>query len=365
KPEGVYAPWDAIRFTVSPVGEALVDVDGARLGVQISIYIDVSRSGLVEGDFNGYMKYVSQDALNGGGLTDLDGNPITQAGWYDFTQRKDSAGNYVGDGARFVISGGKIVGIVLTVTDNAFGDNNPLANRILDPGLPVLVDATPPPLPAPILDAPQSPSTPWYEPMAYEWNWYDIEYPDIKISYVITGEYATPEYFTAPSLTNTALKGAWPLETASPYSPEQWLERNAILGAGIETFKDKEIGQRDLPLRNVLKPSDVLLAEGTAFEYLLPRGTFVGGQGPINLMATLKDGSPLPAWMRFDSATGKLTAEVPSGLRQALEIRIEASDSKGQRAETTIKLKPNDKQASFEGKRSFSSQMEAVLLMRA
>ncbi|MDO9023682.1 Calx-beta domain-containing protein, partial [Zwartia sp.] len=47
KPEGVYAPWDAIRFTVSPVGEALVDVDGARLGVQISIYIDVSRSGLV------------------------------------------------------------------------------------------------------------------------------------------------------------------------------------------------------------------------------------------------------------------------------------------------------------------------------
>ncbi|MDO9026180.1 hypothetical protein, partial [Zwartia sp.] len=362
KPEGVYAPWDAIRFTVSPVGEALVDVDGARLGVQISIYIDVSRSGLVEGAFNGYMKYVSQDALKGGGLTDLDGKLITQAGWYDFTQRKDSAGNYVGDGARFVVSNGKIVGIVLTMTDNAFGDNDPLANRILDPGLPVLVDA---PEPTPVLDAPQSPSIPWHKPMEYEWNWYEIEYPDIRISYVITGEYATPEYFRAPSFTNTALKGAWPLETASPESPERWQERNSILMTKVETFKEKEISDRDLPLRNALTPPEVLLATGGLLEYQLPNGTFIGGQGPINLMATLKDGSPLPAWIRFDKATGKMTADVPAGLRQAVEIRIEATDSKGQKAETTLKLKPKQNQAAFEGKRSLSAQIEEVVLLRA
>ena len=70
--------------------------------------------------------------------------------------------------------------------------------------------------------------------------------------------------------------------------------------------------------------------------------------------------------MKFDRATGKLTVEMPSGLRQALEIRIEATDAKGEKAETTLKLQPKQKQAAgFEGKRSQSAQIEAVVMMRA
>lgn len=66
------------------------------------------------------------------GLTDLDGRTITAPGWYDFTQRVPG-----GDGARFITVGGKITAIELILTDNAFGDNDPVVGRISDPGVPV------------------------------------------------------------------------------------------------------------------------------------------------------------------------------------------------------------------------------------
>ena len=54
-------------------------------------------------------------------MKDLDGVSITEAGWYDFTQRQDSDGN-IGDGARFmieIINGNRMIdSIRLTFTDN-------------------------------------------------------------------------------------------------------------------------------------------------------------------------------------------------------------------------------------------------------
>ena len=60
----------------------------------------------VVGGFNGYLKFVTQDALDayalkGITLTTLDGQPVTKAGWYDFTQRAPGQ-----DGARFIDKNG-------------------------------------------------------------------------------------------------------------------------------------------------------------------------------------------------------------------------------------------------------------------
>lgn len=139
--------WDPIRFTVEPqnANEQLRDQDLGRAGTQIRVYIDISLTGVTEGSFNTYLKYVSSEALaaalDAGGLRGLDGDLITKAGWYDFTRRQDASGNYIGDGARFVVRDGMIVGIELIFSDNAFGDNDPAFNRINDPGVPVHVTA--------------------------------------------------------------------------------------------------------------------------------------------------------------------------------------------------------------------------------
>ena len=144
-PEIIQAPWDPIQFSVTPGGDAieLVDADPSQAGLQVRLYIDISHAQMAEDDFNAYYKYVSNDALIGYAamglsLVDLDGRPITAPGWYDFTQRVVG-----GDGARFVIENGQIIGIEINITDNAFGDNDPTPHRIDDPGLPVKIGAVP------------------------------------------------------------------------------------------------------------------------------------------------------------------------------------------------------------------------------
>ena len=149
------APWDPILFDVAqqPSRPSLDDADPDRDGVQVVVTIDIARSGIKEGDFNAYLKFVSAAALTaaGGTLNDLDGNAITTEGWYDFTQRINSSGDYIGDGARFIVvetvNGEHLITkIQLTFTDNAFGDNAIGTNGISDPGLPVkmtTVTATP------------------------------------------------------------------------------------------------------------------------------------------------------------------------------------------------------------------------------
>ena len=140
--------WDPISFTLSklPDEDSLVDFDTTREGIQVQLEIDLSRSGLREDDLNAYRKFVAPETIiaaseQGLVLRDLDGKPITSSGWYDFTQRLDVHGNPVGDGAQFVIEaidGHRMISkIILTLTDNSFGDNNLNFGVIDDPGMPV------------------------------------------------------------------------------------------------------------------------------------------------------------------------------------------------------------------------------------
>ncbi|EIC28330.1 Ig-like domain-containing protein [Methylomicrobium album] len=148
----IEAPWDPIQFAITPVDDGLVlqDFDNnPDNGTQVRVVIDISRAKVPENGFNAYLKYVTQAAIDAPGvLLDLNGKEITSAGWYDFTQRTDAAGNPVGDGARFIIKDGLIQAIELTLTDNAFGDNDPNMQALFDPGLPVFIQqpVNPPPV---------------------------------------------------------------------------------------------------------------------------------------------------------------------------------------------------------------------------
>jgi uncharacterized repeat protein (TIGR02059 family) len=138
----ITAAWDPIVFSILPQDTAvgLQDINSSRAGTQVNISIDISRANIAADGFNAYMKYLSADTIQNYlnahiALVTLDGVSITstsQAGWYDFTQRVTG-----GDGARFVTSAGKITSVIITITDNAFGDDNLAIGNIVDPGLPV------------------------------------------------------------------------------------------------------------------------------------------------------------------------------------------------------------------------------------
>lgn len=134
--------WDPLCFELKSKGTrtSLADVDRQRPGTQAHIYIDMRASNLKKSEVNSYIKFVSQSSIeqaqkNGQPLNDLDGNRIAREGWYDFTQRRGADNKLSGDGANLIFNRhGLLQGIKLTLTDNRFGDNNPAAMKISDPG---------------------------------------------------------------------------------------------------------------------------------------------------------------------------------------------------------------------------------------
>ena len=147
--EPFVAPWDPMQFSVEPLQSlGLLDEDMSRPGIQQRVTIDISASGLREGAFDDYMKYISAETIRaaieaGVQLVTPSGELLlssAQAGWYSFMQTSPG-----GDGARYIIEDGYIKGIELILTDNAFGDVDFKVGRITDPGMPVaLPDFTPP-----------------------------------------------------------------------------------------------------------------------------------------------------------------------------------------------------------------------------
>ncbi|NBV75762.1 MAG: hypothetical protein EBR59_07355, partial [Methylococcaceae bacterium] len=145
--EEVLNAWDPLQFVLKPNintnTQHLNDIDPVRSGTQVKVLIDISRANATLTSLNAYLKFVPQTTIDAAhsaniNLLDLDGKPITTEGWYDFTQHRDAKGQWTGDGAHFITEGIDIKAIELTLTDNAFGDNDMSVDRILDPGTPVL-----------------------------------------------------------------------------------------------------------------------------------------------------------------------------------------------------------------------------------
>jgi len=80
----------------------------------------------------------------------------------------------------------------------------------------------------------------------------------------------------------------------------------------------------DAPVSGVAIP-DRTLAPASAFSFALPAGAFSDADSILALSATLADGSPLPAWLSFDAASGTFSGSAPVGFG-SLSVRVTASD---------------------------------------
>ncbi|MCY1347779.1 RTX calcium-binding nonapeptide repeat (4 copies) [compost metagenome] len=82
---------------------------------------------------------------------------------------------------------------------------------------------------------------------------------------------------------------------------------------------------------------DEMLVSGQAWSYVIPAGSFVDGDGDVLVYGvTLADGSPLPEWLVFDSATNTLSGTARS--LGSLDLLITASDPERATAQHALHL---------------------------
>ncbi|MFC5313771.1 Ig-like domain-containing protein [Azospirillum rugosum] len=72
----------------------------------------------------------------------------------------------------------------------------------------------------------------------------------------------------------------------------------------------------------------------------VPAGTFQTSDpnAHITLQASLSDGSPLPAWLKFDSGNGTFSGNPPPDLKATISIKVIARDDQGAQATTEFRL---------------------------
>ena len=167
---------------------------------------------------------------------------------------------------------------------------------------------------------------------------------------------AIKPHFVKPTLVNTQLKNSVkPLKIASPEMPV----KDSVKSDNNNAQQQNALNQKnETGLRNTLTPPDAMTDHKGHVTYKLPEGTFSNGHGAVSMIAVQKDGSPLPSWIKFDGVTGKISADVPKGVSAPLEIKIQATDSKGDKAETVFKIQPRVDKVSFVGKKSLSDQFK-------
>jgi VCBS repeat-containing protein len=336
----VSTPWDPIRFAISgqdlnndgQIDTALSDVSD-RPGTQVRILIDIRAAGLTTKDVNGYIKYVAQEAIDaaGGQLLDLDGQPITKAGWYDFTQRK--AG---GDGARFIDENGdgKIDFIELTITDNAFGDNDPRAGSVFDPGAPVLINR-----PEPVAQHRLREELPYTPPRG------EIQFtegprfehlPFDSTLYALAAE-------ANPKALGLIERTTW---SWMPSPDRDWAHDRYPDPATAEPGWTPVIVPAEVTSLKVLRGMpDQFAMRGSTSSFAVPSDAFAHSQADaqVELRAERADGSALPSWLDFDAAAGVFRCSPPENLREELRIRLTARDTQGREAATLFRFHVGDK----------------------
>jgi VCBS repeat-containing protein len=364
KPTG--AAWDPIQFTLENVQSmGLLDTNPDREGTQTRVLIDISRSEVAAGGFNGYMKYVSAAAITAYhdaslALTDLDGHTITTAGWYDFTQR--SAG---GDGARFIVKDGFITGIELTITDNHFGDNDPTDNKIVDPGVPVLKGATaPPPVVPPVVPPVLPPVVPPVVPPVEPPVVPPVEPPVTPPVVVVPpAPEPKPEPIPVPPHAPAPVM-AEPAHASFVAPVEQALQSvvlpfDSVLQQGKDSFswldQSRSFSEQLTPEREwqvAVVPSETASLQvfrgmgdqfgerGVPGKFSVPPDAFVHTLtgASVKLSAKLADGTKLPSWITFDGDSGVFSFTAPDSFRGELKIKLTARDAEGREVSTLFRF---------------------------
>ncbi|MDP2262517.1 MAG: Calx-beta domain-containing protein, partial [Hydrogenophaga sp.] len=334
----VETPWDPIRFELGPQAEGgafsdlFPDVDFPdRPGVQVRLYIDLRAAGLNEGEFNSYIKFVSAAAVAGGNLVDLDGKRITAEGWYDFTQRTPG-----GDGARFVVEAGKIVGIELILTDNAFGDNDMRANRILDPGVLAfakLAEVTPEPdlVPPALPEVARLPvAEPQFVPLDQGEGPRFTYLPFDSTLYALAAQ-------AQPWALSYLERTRGEAELTSRFSGDLFTRQSDWRAAVVDSEEISLSVLRGMP--------DQFAEADAAGSFVVPFDAFVHSRVDawVGLSAELDDGQPLPGWIVLDLKTGVFRFEPPKGWKGELKIKLTARDTDGRTAVTVFRFQVGER----------------------
>jgi hypothetical protein len=109
-------------------------------------------------------------------------------------------------------------------------------------------------------------------------------------------------------------------------------------GTGQATFTLTVGNTNDAPV--VADPIvDAIAPEDGAFNYQLPADTFEDVDGdPLGYLATLADGSTLPAWLTFDPATRTFTGTPTNTEIGSYDVRVTADDGNGGTADDTFTI---------------------------
>ena len=76
------------------------------------------------------------------------------------------------------------------------------------------------------------------------------------------------------------------------------------------------------------------------FSFTLPQQTFIDEDGDsLSYSATLKNGEPLPPWLKFNPATLEFTVNTPDSKIDSIEVTVIADDGQSKAATTDIEIK--------------------------
>lgn len=129
---------------------------------------------------------------------------------------------------------------------------------------------------------------------------------------------------------------------------EQFYETSSRKNSGVEeiVFQDGTVWRKDDLLAIEANTSPVAVTtiaeqsgtEGESWTFTLPAGAFSDADGDtLSHRATLADGSILPAWLTFDTATQTFSGTPPQGASGTVSIALSASDGISS-AQTTFDL---------------------------
>jgi hypothetical protein len=118
------------------------------------------------------------------------------------------------------------------------------------------------------------------------------------------------------------------------------------LRTDIPRFMSTGLGATSTPgFQAVPDLGDFAAAAGQPLSIFLPASTFMHSDwnAQITVEARQSNGQPLPAWLRFDPATGVFSGRPPAGVSQRLTIEVIARDAEGRMVRTQLDLQINSR----------------------
>jgi hypothetical protein len=102
---------------------------------------------------------------------------------------------------------------------------------------------------------------------------------------------------------------------------------------------------------------------GEFFTEIISSG-LLGNEKVASFIATLADGSPVPAWLKFDPIKGVVYGDVPRNFTGPMEVKLTIKLASGKIKELTIKI-GLDKKIIMSGKPSFQQSLLAIASKKA